>query len=108
MIDVVFLLLVFFMLASKFGLDMHIPMQISGAGTGYSGLPRLVDVRPETLSVNGIAQSEDGMVTVLKGLIDTADDIVIVRPRDTASLQRVVTVIGLLGDAGFSRVVLVK
>ncbi|MGJ8530069.1 ExbD/TolR family protein, partial [Maritalea sp.] len=49
MIDVVFLLLVFFMLASRFGMDMHIPMQISGAGSGYSGPPRLVDVRPETL-----------------------------------------------------------
>lgn len=83
-------------------------MQISGAGTGYSGPPRLVDVRPETLSVNGISVSEDGMVTALKGLIDTADDIVIIRPREAASLQRVVTVMGLLGDAGFSRVVLVK
>ncbi|MEM5475515.1 biopolymer transporter ExbD [Pacificibacter sp. AS14] len=108
MIDVVFLLLVFFMLASRFGADMHIPMQISGAGTGYSGPPRLVDVRPETLSVNGISVSEDGMITALKGLIDTADDIVIIRPREAASLQRVVTVMGLLGDAGFSRVVLVK
>ncbi|MEM5478070.1 hypothetical protein [Pacificibacter sp. AS14] len=56
-------------------------MQISGAGSGYSGPPRLVDVRPETLSVNGISVSEDGMITALKGLIDTADDIVIIRPR---------------------------
>ena len=32
MIDVVFLLLVFFMLASRFGVDMEIPLNLAGQG----------------------------------------------------------------------------
>lgn len=45
MIDVVFLLLVFFMLASRFGLEAMMPLPLVGAGGGaYSGPPRLVDI----------------------------------------------------------------
>jgi len=44
MIDVVFLLLVFFMLASRFGVDTVVPFPLAGGGGSYAGPPRLVDM----------------------------------------------------------------
>jgi biopolymer transport protein ExbD len=108
MIDVVFLLLVFFMLASRFGTDMHIPMQIAGQGSGYSGPPRLVDVRPENLSVNGVEMTAEAMVDALQALVEEPTDIIILRAQDETVLQRVVEVMDLLSGAGFGRVVLVE
>jgi biopolymer transport protein ExbD len=108
MIDVVFLLLVFFMLASRFGTDMHIPMQIAGQGSSYSGPPRLVDVRPENVSVNGVAMPVEGMIEVLRSLIEKPTDTIILRAKDDATLQRVVAIMDQLGAADFSRIVLVE
>lgn len=108
MIDVVFLLLVFFMLASRFGTDMHIPMQIAGQGSGYSGPPRLIDVRPESLSVNGVEMPTESMIEVLQGLVEEPTDTIILRAKDEATLQRVVGVMDELGAAGFTRIVLVE
>ena len=49
MIDVVFLLLVFFMLAARFGQDVVIDLPISAASDKpYEGPPRLIDVLPDT------------------------------------------------------------
>ena len=57
MIDVVFLLLVFFMLASRFGSDALVPLSLGGSGDTYSGPPRLIDVLPEGQRLNGQEQS---------------------------------------------------
>ena len=46
MIDVVFLLLVFFMLAARFGHDLSLPMATGGGGDAYDGPPRLVVIGP--------------------------------------------------------------
>jgi biopolymer transport protein ExbD len=108
MIDVVFLLLVFFMLASRFGTDMHIPMQIAGQGSSYSGPPRLVDVRPTSLSVNGVEMSATAMIEVLQDLTESLTDTIILRAKDEATLQRAVFIMDQLGEAGFSRIVLVE
>lgn len=108
MIDVVFLLLVFFMLASRFGTDMHIPLQIGGQGSGYSGPPRLVDVHPETLAVNGVTMDAASMISTLQTLTETAADTIIIRPRDEATLQRIVTIMDTLGASGFGHVILVE
>lgn len=55
MIDVVFLLLVFFMLASRFGLDKAIPLSPAlPGGSTYTGAPRLISVAPKTMRLNGL------------------------------------------------------
>ena len=57
MIDVVFLLLVFFMLAARFGQDLQIPLSLGqGSGT-WQGPPRLLDIRPDGLMLNGVSGS---------------------------------------------------
>lgn len=107
MIDVVFLLLVFFMLIARFGLDSAIPVRLAGAGD-YSGPPRLVDVAPGTLSLNGIALPARSLLLELDRLTDSGDDIVVLRPVDRASLQRLVETMELFEAAGFANLAVVE
>lgn len=108
MIDVVFLLLVFFMLASRFGTDQTLPLDVAGQGAGYSGPPRLVDIAPEGLRLNGVALDADALAAELERLTETPGDTIILRARDEASLQRVIEVMDGLRAAGFSRLVLLE
>ncbi len=108
MIDVVFLLLVFFMLASRFGADRAFPLAVAGAGGGYSGPPRLVELVADELRLNGIAMGQADLTEALRALTDSAEDAIILRARDGADLQALVGVMDGLTAAGFSRLVLVE
>ncbi|MFV0360372.1 ExbD/TolR family protein [Tropicimonas sp.] len=108
MVDVVFLLLVFFMLASRFGGDRAIPLPLSGAGAGYSGPPRLVEILPEGLMLNGVEIAPDTLPARLGMMTETRSDTIILQGRDGATLQRVVDVTQALNAAGFGTVVLVE
>ena len=110
MIDVVFLLLVFFMLASRFGIEAHLPLQVAGTQgeAPYSGPPRLVDIGPETLRLNGQVVAQDALAPDLTDLMDHPGDTVILRAGDGAILQRVVDVMQDLRAAGFTALVLVE
>jgi biopolymer transport protein ExbD len=108
MIDVVFLLLVFFMLVSRFGVDRVLPLSMAGGGGGWSGPPRLVDVAPDGLRLNGGRVGADALAGALAPLMAGPDDPVVLRARDGAPLQALVTVMEALGAAGFTRLVLVE
>ncbi|WP_434289553.1 ExbD/TolR family protein [Celeribacter sp. SCSIO 80788] len=110
MIDVVFLLLVFFMLASRFGSPAQLSLTLGGgASQGYSGPPRLVRVGAEELKLNGTVQGEEALIEQLKGLVQSPDDIVVLRPDDEdVALQRLVGVMEWLGESGFTNLVLVE
>lgn len=108
MIDVVFLLLVFFMLVSRFGVDRVLPLSMAGGGGGWSGPPRLVDVAPGGLALNGAPVAADALAAALAPLMPGADAPVVLRARDGAPLQALVAVMETLGQAGFSRLVLVE
>lgn len=108
MIDVVFLLLVFFMLASRFGSDALVPLSLGGAGSAYSGPPRLIDVLPDGQRLNGQDQSMTALLTALDGLTQSRSDTVVLRARDGAALQRIVTVIAALRAAGFTAIAVVN
>lgn len=109
MIDVVFLLLVFFMLAARFGLDRAIPVGAAlGGGGDYQGAPRLVTVAPDRLLLNGQAVTEAELGARLRPLMPSEDAIVVVRPADDARLQRVVAVLDALDAAGVSHVVMAE
>lgn len=107
MIDVVFLLLVFFMLASRFGSDALVPLSLGGAGAAYAGPPRLIDVLPDGQRLNGQDQSMASLLTALDGLTQSRSDTVVLRARDGAALQRIVTVIAALRAAGFTAIAVV-
>lgn len=107
MIDVVFLLLVFFMLAARFGITDAVPLSQAGAAA-YEGPPRLVTVGVATLALNGVPLDEATLLGDLGRLAASPDDAVVLRAAEGVDLQRLVDVIGLLRAAGFSRLVVVE
>jgi biopolymer transport protein ExbD len=108
MIDVVFLLLVFFLLAARFAAEGAIPISGGGTGAAYDGPPRLVEVRPEGLRLNGVALAPEALLGELSRLTASAEDAVILRARGGATLQHLVAAMELLDAAGHARLVLVE
>jgi biopolymer transport protein ExbD len=108
MIDVVFLLLIFFMLASRFGVDRALPLSSAGGAGEYSGPPRLVELTPTGLSLNGVPVTADALAAGLAPLMQSPNDAIILRARDGADLQALVSVMDRLGTAGLTRLVLVE
>ncbi|WP_323779357.1 biopolymer transporter ExbD [Leisingera sp.] len=108
MIDVVFLLLVFFMLASRFGTDAVLQLPLAAQGGNYTGPPRLVGIGAGNLDVNGVPVADSNLIQALAPLMRNPSDMLILRGRDGADLQRITDVTGLLRQAGYSNFVLVE
>jgi biopolymer transport protein ExbD len=109
MIDVVFLLLVFFMLASRFGSESAFSLDLAGPAVAYEGPPRLLEIAPDGLALNGVALEAERLAEALARLSPNPhDDVIVLRARDGASLQRVVAVMEALELVGFRRLVLVQ
>lgn len=108
MIDVVFLLLVFFMLAARFGQDGVLPLSTAGVGALYQGPPRLVEVEAGGVLLNGVTLPLGSLATRLGPLMETPQDTVILRPRAGAELQELVQVLDHLRAAGLMQVVIVE
>ncbi|WP_372604908.1 ExbD/TolR family protein [Actibacterium sp.] len=103
MIDVVFLLLVFFMLAARFGTETGLTLNIgAGAGADWQGPPRLIDVTADGLRLNGVATAPADLIPALADLTRTPADPIILRPRDGADVQALVDAMTLLSAAGFT------
>ncbi len=110
MIDVVFLLLIFFMLASRFAQEGALPLRGSGGGLAeaWPGPPRLIDLGAGgALELNGQAVSPEHLIHMLKPLVESPDDPVIVRPRG-ADVQALVNLVGTLEASGFTRLVVME
>lgn len=109
MIDVVFLLLVFFMLSARFGQDQAITLNAGGASTStYSGPPRLIEVREDGLLLNGIELTDLTLLDSLQPLMERPEDVVILRSADEAKTQRLVDVLTLLSASGITNVALIE
>ena len=108
MIDVVFLLLIFFMLAARFGIDQAVPITMAGGAAGYSGPPRLVDWAPDGVALNGQPVALAALAQALRPLTQSRDDMIVLRPRGTADVQRLLDVADVLRRAGFARLTVVE
>jgi len=108
MVDVVFLLVVFFMLAARFGLDAALPLATAGDDTGYSGPPRLVEVAPEGLRLNGQPVTGVDLAAALAPLMASPGDVVVLRPLGSTDVERLVAVIEGLQAAGLTTLALVE
>ncbi|MEM1299718.1 MAG: biopolymer transporter ExbD [Pseudomonadota bacterium] len=109
MIDVVFLLLVFFMLAARFGLDNAIPLSPAMAGGGtYEGAPRLITVGRDAVRLNGSVVAPEDLTDKLVALMPSTDAIVVLRAEEDATLQELVDVMDRLSAAGIQRVVVAE
>lgn len=109
MIDVVFLLLVFFMLAARFGVDLQLPLQLgAGPATAWQGPPRLVEIRPEGLRLNGQPIAPNELAQALALLMETESETIVLRATDSVPVQQVVTVLESLAASGLTNVVMVE
>lgn len=109
MIDVVFLLLVFFMLASRFGSEVVMDLSLGGGpGAGeWAGAPRLVDIGAQEVRLNGAVVPLEALPTEVSSLLPTPDAPVILRTQG-GDLQRVIDVMEALQRAGIAQLVLME
>ena len=109
MIDVVFLLLVFFMLAARFGVQGGLDLRIAGGGAStWVGPPRLVQVDAETLRLNGQPSDLAGIISTLTGMIDPEGDLILLQATDDTDLQRLLDVMTALNAADLTNLALVS
>ena len=97
MIDVVFLLLIFFMLVARFGVDKVIDIKLPsalGQSSQYEGAPRLVEIKSGNIvSLNGTQISLDQLSSKLSQLMPSPNALIIVRSSAEANTQDLLDVL---------------
>ena len=97
MIDVVFLLLIFFMLVSRFGGDKVIEINLPsalGQTSQYEGAPRLVEIKSGNLvSLNGLEIPLDQLSNNLSKLMPSPNALIILRSSAEANTQDLLDVL---------------
>ena len=97
MIDVVFLLLIFFMLVARFGVDKVIDINLPsalGQSSQYEGVPRLVEIKSGNIvSLNGTQISLDKLSSKLSQLMPSPNALIIVRSSAQANTQDLLDVL---------------
>ena len=97
MIDVVFLLLIFFMLVARFGIDKVIDINLPSAlgnNSQYEGAPRLVEIKSGNIvSLNGTQISLDQLSSKLSQLMPSPNALIIVRSSAEANTQDLLDVL---------------
>ena len=97
MIDVVFLLLIFFMLVARFGIDKVIDINLPsalGQSSQYEGAPRLVEIKSGNIvSLNGTQISLDQLSSKLSQLMPSPNALIIVRSSAEANTQDLLDVL---------------
>ena len=97
MIDVVFLLLIFFMLVARFGVDKVIDINLPsalGQSFQYEGAPRLVEIKSGNIvSLNGTQISLDQLSSKLSQLMPSPNALIIVRSSAEANTQDLLDVL---------------
>ena len=97
MIDVVFLLLIFFMLVARFGInkviDINLPSALS-QNVQYEGAPRLVEIKPGNIVLlNGSEIPLDQLSNNLSELMPSPNALVILRSSAEANTQDLLDVL---------------
>ena len=111
LIDVVFILLVFFMLASSFldwrAIDLTAPARASAAGKMEGAL--LVEIRPDGLRLAGeVLPAPELLERVEARMAEKPGQTVLVRPADGVALQDTIRLLDGLADAGVTDLSLIR
>jgi len=107
LIDVVFILLLFFMLATNFEKPAGIELSVPSTAPGTSNEPTqsIRIAKNGTLSLDGLAVAESVLLEKLTLTAATNENmVVIVSTDDGVSLQELVTVLDLIGQSGLRSV----
>ena len=108
MIDVVFLLLVFFMLTAQFGRMGSLPLHGAGQGDTYEGPPRLVSLDGAGLRLNGQPIPLAALADGLQPLMSAPDDLIVIEAGDGADTQALVDVMQALTTHGLTALAIVE
>ena len=111
LIDVVFILLVFFMLASSFldwrAIDLTAPAKASASGRMDGAL--LVEIRPKGLRLAGEALPPEALIArVAAHVLEKPEQKVLVRPAAGVALQDTVRLLDGLAAAGATELSLIR
>lgn len=109
LIDVVFILLVFFMLASSFLDWQSIDISAGKTGAAQPGLEGalLVDVQADGLRLSGEEMTSEELSARIEARIaEHPDQRIVLRPEQGVDVQRIVTVLDQLSTAGAEDVTL--
>ena len=97
MIDVVFLLLIFFMLVARFGVDKVIDINLPSAlghNSQYEGAPRLVEIQSgKIVSLNGFEIPLDQLSSELNELMPSPNALIILKSTAEANTQDLLDVL---------------
>ena len=97
MIDVVFLLLIFFMLVARFGVDKVIDINLPsalGQSSQYEGSPRLVEIKSGNLvSLNGFDFPLDQLSSKLSEAMPSPNALIVLRSSAEANTQDLLDVL---------------
>ncbi|MFO7855110.1 MAG: biopolymer transporter ExbD [Paracoccaceae bacterium] len=107
LIDVVFILLVFFMLASRFLDERSLTLSAAGGGGGGMEGAMLLEVRAEGLRLSGEALTPEALAARLETRIaERPETRVILQAGEGVDVQRTVAAIDLAARAGVARLAL--
>ena len=112
LIDVVFILLIFFMLASSFldwrAIDLDAPLQASGAAASTEGA-LLIEIKPDGLRLAAEPVALDALAgRVGERLAVKPDRRVLIKPSEGVPLQRTVDVLDRLKAIGVADMSLIR
>ncbi len=102
LIDIIFLLLLFFMLSSTFTRFAELPLQNAGGGAGAGATPLFLQLGPETVTLNGEAMALDTLPAALAPLeaeAEGADGVLLVTLSGEVTSQRLVDLLVALRAA---------
>ena len=98
LIDVIFLLLLFFMLSSTFSRFSEVELAAAGSGqTTPATAPAFLSLKPESLSVNGVVTDLQGIGPALDTYrTDDADLTLLISLKTEVTAQRLTDVLAML------------
>lgn len=116
MIDVVFLLLIFFMLAAQMGRDSTVSMRPAAPNASttmiYEGPPRLVALGADHLMLNGQVIDAADLIPALHNLIQEdaseAAQKIILRPEAGATVQQLLSLMAALRAGGLDNLAVIE
>lgn len=111
LIDVVFLLLIFFMLASTFTTFKTLPLAVGGSTNAAGDLKKIMLLRireAEALELNGQVMQAEEIRAALKAHAETAEAKLIIRPATGTSVQTLVTVMDMARHAGITATTILR
>ena len=100
LIDIIFLLLLFFMLSSTFTKFSEVPLMNAGGGAEQGARPLFLQLRPDGMSLNGEVTTLDallGRIEQIKAGMD--EQTVLITVDATVSSQRLIDVLAVLRNA---------